>query len=136
MHVLLIAQEPPMAPGGVVTGNAIRTRQLSDGLRGGGHEVTQLHLSREPATCGFRNRDELRSLILRHRPDILLVSYWELLALLPANTEQQVILDFLAPRPLEQLFEQPAQAEIAVAALVRAAVSANEELGDPTKTKG
>jgi hypothetical protein len=56
---------------------------------------------------GFRNRGELQGLILARSPDVILLCYWELAALLPFELVQPVVLDFVAPRPLEELFENP-----------------------------
>lgn len=109
MRVLLIAQEPPFDQGEVVTGNALRAAQLADSLEAAGHHVQHVSLDkanrRQPDR--FRNADELRSLVLQHEPDALLVMYWHLLALLPMQCELPVILDFVAPRPLEELFQYP-----------------------------
>ena len=46
---------------------------------------------------------------LATRADVVLVAYWELLQLLPFALDIPVILDFVAPRPLEVLFEAPEQ---------------------------
>lgn len=109
MHILLIAQEPPIDPQGVVTGNAVRTAQLSQALTVEGHTVHQVWLSKSELkqTDSYRNRDELHSLILTHKPDVLLVSFWHLMELLPTDNPIPVVLDFVAPRPLEELFQYP-----------------------------
>ncbi len=109
MKVLILCQEPPFDADEVTTGNALRTRQLSRGLRAAGHEVRHAWLDREPGEGRFRSADELRGLLQRERPDAILVSYWELLGLLPFDLETPVVLDFLAPRPLEGVFEDPAR---------------------------
>ncbi len=109
MRVLIISQEPPLDTGDVATGNAIRTRQLETAMQGGGHEVTHAWLAPR-GTSGdgaFHSRDQLNGLITASAPDVLLVSYWELLGLLPYELAAPVVLDFVAPRPLEVLFEAP-----------------------------
>ncbi|MDZ4731955.1 MAG: hypothetical protein SH820_18655, partial [Xanthomonadales bacterium] len=107
MHIL---QEPLQIDNAVFSGNDLRTRQLDQAIRLGGHRISHAFL-RKPGMAGntnsFANRDELQGLILRHKPDVILVAYWELLALLPFELTQSVVLDFVAPRPLEELFEQP-----------------------------
>lgn len=112
-RILYIAQEPELREGSVVTGNALRARQLIDALQQAGHEVRQVWLVRpgEPrdAARGFRHRDDLQARIAQFRPDVLVVAYWELLGLLPFDIEQPVVLDFVAPRPLETLYEAPAE---------------------------
>lgn len=110
MKILLIAQEPPLNADEVVTGNAIRTRQLTDALERAGHEVVHAwhDATGHPSGRSFRNRDELRGLLMRVRADVHLVGYWELLDLMPFDSEVPLVLDFLAPRPLEQVFDDPA----------------------------
>ena len=109
MQILLVTQEPPIALDAVATGNAIRTAQLDRAIRGAGHMVRQTWLSTDDRKhpAAFRNRDELQATITNHQPDAILVAYWELLELLPFNLNQPVIVDFVAPRPLELLFEHP-----------------------------
>jgi len=113
MHILFITMEPPLAADAVATGNAVRTAQLAGALRRAGHAVTQTWLThgRDGRGIGhadaFNSRDELKAAIVRRRPDVILVSYWELLELLPFELPQPVILDFVAPRPLEILYEHP-----------------------------
>ena len=109
MLILLITQEPPLAPDAVATGNAIRTGQLVGALQRAGHSVSQTWLDRSGSrhADAFHSRDELSATIIRKRPDAILVSYWELLELLPFDLPQPVIVDFVAPRPLEVLFEHP-----------------------------
>lgn len=109
MHILLLTQEPPFDASRVVTGNAIRARQLLRALESAGHTTRQawLDTQREAGDHGFDSADRLRGLILRQRPDVILVGYWELLSLLPWSAGVPVVLDFVAPRPLEVLFEHP-----------------------------
>jgi glycosyltransferase involved in cell wall biosynthesis len=109
MKILLITQEPPLQSEDVVSGNAVRTQQLSSALESAGHEVSQSWLckDRNRSKGSFRNQDELQGILLQHRPDVVIVSFWELLALLPYDMTENVILDFVAPRPLEEMFESP-----------------------------
>jgi glycosyltransferase involved in cell wall biosynthesis len=109
MKVLILSQEPPFDAEEVATGNALRTRQLHEALGSAGHEVRQAWLDRDPGDRRFRSADELRGLLQRERPDVVLASYWELLGLLPFDLAPPVVLDFLAPRPLEGLFEDPSR---------------------------
>lgn len=109
MKILFLAQEPTLQRTEVVTGNAIRLDQLRTALLAAGHEVVHTWLAGagHAAPGSFRSRDELQGLILAHAPDVILVAYWELAALLPFDLPQPVVLDFVAPRPLEALFENP-----------------------------
>ena len=112
MKILLIAQEAALEPGEVSSGNAIRLLQLASALQAAGHEVTRVwlagpHHPRVSTAGSFRNRDELQGLIQSHAPDVILLAYWELAALLPFELKQPVVIDFVAPRPLESLYENP-----------------------------
>jgi hypothetical protein len=109
MQILLITQEPPLAPDAIATGNAIRTAQLENALRNAGHTVSQTWLDKlnTKHPDAFRSRDDLHATITRQNPDVILVAYWELLELLPFELQQPVIVDFVAPRPLELLYEHP-----------------------------
>jgi len=117
MHILFITMEPPLAADAVATGNAIRSAQLAGALQRAGHTVTQTWLERvgDGQASGhaeaFHSRDELKAAIVRRQPQVILVSYWELLELLPFDLPQPVILDFVAPRPLEILFEHPGRVQ-------------------------
>ena len=113
-RILYILQEPLQADEAVFSGNDVRIRQLQQALQQAGHQVSFACLQSpgvppaSPKTAAaFKNRDELQGLILRVSPDVILVSYWELLSLLPFNLGLLVVLDFVAPRPLEDLFENP-----------------------------
>lgn len=109
MQILLITQEPPLRPEAVATGNAIRTAQLEGALSRAGHQLSQTWLEKADGNHpqAFRSRDQLQAIINRQNPDAILVSYWELLELIPFELQQAVILDFVAPRPLEVLFQHP-----------------------------
>ncbi len=109
MQILLVTQEPPLSSDDVATGNAIRTAQLESALSGAGHSISQTWLDKQNSghPDAFRSRDELRANITKQNPGAILVAYWELLELLPFELPQPVIVDFVAPRPLEILFEHP-----------------------------
>jgi glycosyltransferase involved in cell wall biosynthesis len=112
LKILLVAQEAALQSREIVSGNAIRIDQLCSALQHAGHEVIHVWLARpdqDAAAAGgsFRNRDELHGIILATVPDVILLAYWELAALLPFELQQPVVLDFVAPRPLEELFEHP-----------------------------
>jgi hypothetical protein len=119
-RILHILQEPLQPDDGVRSGNDLRTRQLQQALRAGGHDLVHAHLrgpGKPPAPGAFRNRDELQGIILRESPDVILVAYWELLTLLPFELKAPVILDFVAPRPLEELFESPSTVQASLGRL-------------------
>ncbi len=109
MKILLITQESPLLSEVVVSGNAVRTRQLSQALVSAGHEVVQawLCIDRKRAKGTFCNRDELQGILMKQTPDAIIVSYWELLGLLPYDLQPPVILDYVAPRSLEEMYQSP-----------------------------
>ena len=99
-----------MAPHKVVTGNAIRANQLASSLKEAGHHVTHIWQDNSHQhDNAFSNRDELRSLLVQHAADVHLVTYWELLDLMPFESTVPLVLDFVAPRPLEQLYSDPSR---------------------------
>ncbi len=119
-RVLNILQQPLRHESGVFSGNDLRTRQLDRAMESAGHTVVHASLRGpgQPVVPGsFRNRDELQGLILREQPDVILAAYWELLALLPFDLQQPVALDFVAPRPLEDLYEAPGKVQANLARL-------------------
>ena len=106
MKILLITQEPPLLSEEVVSGNAIRSVQIKSALEAAGHQVVQVWLGAGPS--GFRNHDELQGILIKQEPAAIIVAYWELLGLLPHEIPIPVILDYVAPRSLEELYESPA----------------------------
>ena len=100
MKILLITQEPPLQSEDIVSGNVVRTRQLGSALESAGHAISQTWLcaDRIRTRGSFRNRDELAGILQERSPDAVIVSYWALLALLPYDMTQKVILDFVAPK--------------------------------------
>jgi hypothetical protein len=55
---------------------------------------------------GFRDREDLSRLLVRASPDLVLVGFWELLAELPGAVDAPVVLDLVAPRIVECLFQR------------------------------
>lgn len=111
MKILQITQEPPLLDQEVVSGNAVRSHQIRSALEASGHRVKQVWLSREKTGSrtdhAFHNQDELQGILMQQAPDAIVVAYWELLALLPHDMSVPVVLDYVAPRTLEELFESP-----------------------------
>ena len=113
MKILVVSHERPLDEDEVVSGNAVRTRQLTDALATENHQISMVWLdtSRQRGNSGkFRNADELQALISREKPGVILVTYWDLVSLLPYDLSVPVVLDMVAPRPLEDLYESPASA--------------------------
>jgi glycosyltransferase involved in cell wall biosynthesis len=106
MKILLITQEPPLLSEVIVSGNAVRSVQIRSALEAAGHQVVQVWLGAGPS--GFRNHDELQGILMKQEPGAIIVAYWELLGLLPHDIPVPVVLDYVAPRSLEELYESPA----------------------------
>jgi glycosyltransferase involved in cell wall biosynthesis len=123
-RILFVTQEPPLKRDEVVSGNAVRAGQLCTALEAAGHTVVQLWPERDEAGVTaesnrtFRSRDGLQGLLMKHRPDVILVAYWELLGLLPADSAVPVVLDYVAPRTLEELYESPATVRASLRRLI------------------
>jgi glycosyltransferase involved in cell wall biosynthesis len=113
VKILLITQEPPLLSNEIVSGNAVRTVQMRTALEAAGHQVIQVWLatgrpgSPEKSGSTFSNQDELQGILMKQEPGAVIVSFWELLRLLPHELSIPVILDYVAPRTLEELFESP-----------------------------
>jgi glycosyltransferase involved in cell wall biosynthesis len=113
MKILLITQEPPLLNEEVVSGNAVRTMQIRSALESAGHHLVQVWLSGDPSRgpdksgLTFRNHDELQGILMKQEPAAIIVTYWELLGFLPHESSIPVVLDYVAPRTLEELYESP-----------------------------
>jgi len=111
MKLLLITLEPPLNADMAVRGNVVRAAQLHDTLVAAGHEVSQVF--RRPydespvldSSSMYADAAELQCFVDSIQPDALLLGYWALAEDLPEECELPVIMDFIAPRPLEALFE-------------------------------
>ena len=64
--------------------------------------------------------EQLADLIGKISPDIVIAGYWNLVFDLPDSMAAPVIVDFIAPRPLEALFEDPDRRDIEMRRLLRA----------------
>lgn len=103
----------------VAAGNSVRAYYLAKGLAHHGHAVTHLFpraLEKyssdkaeqpEPGirVVSYSGRAELAQCIAQEKADLLLVGYWELLEELPDNLEVPLMLDVVAPRVLEAMFQ-------------------------------
>ena len=126
MKILYLTLESPFDPALVVRGNAIRARGLIAGLEHRGFEVA--HVWRAPYDGSTVDRDpsmydgpeQLADLIGKISPDIVIAGYWNLVFDLPDSVTVPVIVDFIAPRPLEALFEDPDRRDTEMRRLLRA----------------
>ncbi|MEX2365921.1 MAG: glycosyltransferase [Pseudohongiellaceae bacterium] len=107
MKLLYLSLHPPLDPAAVATGNQVRDAGLKKALEAAGHEVMSL----APASSGksgdgfYTSGKELQGLLAESGADALMVGYWLLLEHLP-QTSIPVIVDFIAPRLLEAMYQQ------------------------------
>ncbi|MFT5320977.1 MAG: glycosyltransferase involved in cell wall biosynthesis [Pseudohongiellaceae bacterium] len=110
MKLLYLTLDTPLDIQQVATGNQVRVLGIREVLEDAGHEVVQLVYSSDPDTAVnaniYHSREELEALVGRGQFDVIIVAYWSLLADLP-TTEVPIILDFIAPRLLELMFQAP-----------------------------
>lgn len=113
MKILLLTLEPPLKPKKPARGNMVRIAHLQAGLQAHDHEV--IHLFKQPNEAAvlsaddqqmmYRDADELKVKLAEVTPDAIILGYWAMATELPETVDCPVIIDFIAPRPLEALFE-------------------------------
>nr|WP_242482479.1 glycosyltransferase [Thiocystis violacea] len=114
---MLITHGAYLDPTGVASGNSVRAYFLALGLAQAGIEVVHVYPAdlgapRDPAPRpGIRVRtyadaDTLASLIAQESPAALLIGYWELIESLPEDLDLPIVLDVVAPRILEAMYQE------------------------------
>ncbi len=117
MKVLLLTHGEPLDPQRVVSGNSVRALGLALGLLEAGHRVIQVYpaalgepsgpwLERGLGACHYADRIQLAKILESEAPDILLVGYWELIETLPEDLGIPIVLDVVAPRILEVMYQE------------------------------
>ena len=117
MKLLYLTLEPPLDTGKVATGNQVRAQGIREVLEAAGHQVHQLafmpaslHTTESPAnsriTDSYKSAEQLHRFIAEEAFDSIIVAYWYLLDHLP-ESDIPVVLDFIAPRLLEIMFQEP-----------------------------
>jgi glycosyltransferase involved in cell wall biosynthesis len=111
MKILYLSLDPPLNLETVATGNQVRVQGILEILRKAGHDIVQSfpapdHIATNSDSGCYRTKDELESFISGKKFDAILVGYWSLLSHLP-DTRLPVVLDFIAPRMLELMFQEP-----------------------------
>lgn len=109
MRIALLSLEAPLDRQAPCTGNQVRADHLKRGLAHHGYEVTQLWRAESQAPDTFSSPAGLADQLAQKSPDIVLAGYWELVEWLPQPLDIPVIVDCVAPRPLEFHYEQPRQ---------------------------
>ena len=110
MKILYLSLDQPLNLHAVTTGNQVRVQGLRDVMENAGHEVVQLTYMADPEVAPnsslYHSREELEDRIKQGQFDVIIAGYWSLLAHFSA-TDIPVVLDFIAPRLLEQIFRVP-----------------------------
>src|SRR5699024_6132559 len=100
MRALYLTLEPSLNPDRVANGNQRRAAMLREALSGAGHEIIQQDSQGwTPPTVA--------KCIRKTRPDVVLLAYWQLAELLPDGHDRTIVVDCIAPRPLEEHFVDP-----------------------------
>ncbi len=114
MKLLYLSLHPPLDPSRPVTGGQVRDAGLRQALATAGHEIkalAPLPADHRGEKNGFYESPEaLRLQISLFQPDLILVNYWSLLSHLPP-TDVPVVLDFIAPRLLEAMYQGSGELE-------------------------
>jgi len=100
MRILYLTLEPALDPGETATGNQLRAAVLMADLGDAGHEPVQ-------HTQPQWTQNDIARRIQEVQPDAILLGYWQLTEQLPADIERPVVIDCIAPRPLEAHFVDP-----------------------------
>lgn len=117
MKVLLITHGRYLAADGVASGNSVRAYFLARGLAEAGIDVVHVYPSGLGAPAEPEPRQGIRvrvyegepglaSLIQEEVPDALIVGYWELIEALPQDLDLPIVLDVVAPRILEAMYQE------------------------------
>jgi len=128
MKLLYLTLEPTLDTSKVATGNQVRAKGIREVLEIAGHQVCQLffkpeaedahadsmheesaiHQSAEtqPLSSSYKSAEQLHSFISREEFDSIIVAYWYLLDHVPVS-DTPVVLDFIAQRLLEIMFQEP-----------------------------
>ncbi len=120
MKVLIVTHGSPFQSDQVLSGNSIRAYYLGRGLLKNGIDVVFAYPGARPThrekrgesgifrpDIGyFENSRDLHALIRDVRPEAILIGYWELLESFPYDFEIPLIVDLIAPRILEILFQE------------------------------
>lgn len=113
MKLLYLSLEAPLDIQEVATGNQVRAAGIREVLQEAGHVIDHLRPAPTgttgeelPAGC-YDSAEGLEAIIRDGQYDALFVGYWSLLAHLPGKHQLPVICDFIAPRLLELMFQDP-----------------------------
>ncbi|MBK5965834.1 hypothetical protein CCR95_17540 [Thiocystis minor] len=117
MKVLFITHGEYLDDMRIASGNSVRAYFIARGLAENGIEVMHtypaaLGAPANPAprpgicVCAYQDRDALAELIRAQAPDALILGYWELIETLPDWLDMPIVLDVVAPRILEAMYQE------------------------------
>lgn len=116
MKILLITHGEFLDKEQIVSGNSVRSYYLERGLTEAGFDIVHTYPEGlgKPASAHpmpgvlvrtYADRSTLAELIHQECPDALIVGYWELIEDLPDLPDVPIILDVVAPRILEAMYQ-------------------------------
>ncbi|MBK1718350.1 glycosyltransferase [Thiocystis violacea] len=117
MKVLFITHGEPLDPARIASGNSVRAHALTLGLAEAGLQVVHVYPESLGPPTGliaergiqarvYRERADLAALIEEEAPDALILGYWELIEWLPESLDRPIVLDVVAPRLLEAMYQE------------------------------
>jgi glycosyltransferase involved in cell wall biosynthesis len=117
MKVLFITHGEFLDDARIASGNSVRAYFIERGLAESGIEVVHVHpealgTPSDPAPHPgirvrvYQDRNALAELIRAEAPDALILGYWELIESLPERLDQPIVLDVVAPRILEAMYQE------------------------------
>jgi len=130
-RLLILGERPPPATDQAATGLSVRHALMAEMIAGRGHDVTfawtEAAVSAGSPAVGpmqfgllpLADNQALADWLTAHRPDVVILGYWELARWLPAGLDAALVLDYVAPRLLERQFEDQDLLAEDVPALVR-----------------
>ncbi len=116
MKILLITHGEFLDRNRIASGNSVRSYYLERGLAESGFDIVHtypegLGRAADPRPEArilvrpYADRSALAQLIKEELPDALIVGYWELIEELPDQLDMPIILDVVAPRILEAMYQ-------------------------------
>lgn len=120
LRVLLFSEHPPCDTARPASGLAVRHTRMADALSDHGAEVIYAYPGEQSAgdERDAGHRFDVQSVatpaalalrLRRRRPDVVVLGYWELEDWIPAGLDGRLVLDYIAPRMLERMFEDRSQ---------------------------
>jgi len=130
VKLLFLTHGTWLNPAVVASGNSVRGYWLVRGLSEQGVTVVwcypqalgpvgDAHPLPGVSVCAYTDPGDLAERIRTEAPDVVLVGYWELLDALPESLHLPIVLDVVAPRILEVMYEDASQVDGEIQRMLR-----------------